>query len=324
MNRSLYLYPVSNFFCRLCRFIILPPLLAVFIVRAARYRARNLFAIREWVAAPDRRLRLYAAALGVIEALYRQLTGENLSPSAQRRAALMSALVPLFDDLIDVEGYTSAELENLCRLQTQRGTPAESLTIRLFDAGGWTWDEIWQTVLEAQLTSGPQLMKGGLSPEQLDRITREKGGQAVLLGQHTIVGGQPELREAAYALGAVAQYVNDLFDVWKDREAGVQTLFSSTKKHFEFGCRQFEYAAAELRQQIGSLPFPAGNKMRTQLLVSLFIALGYTALRRLQSGASKIDNDLPFDRLSRRDLICDMALWRNRMMWVRYVWRLSC
>jgi hypothetical protein len=71
------------------------------------------------------------------------------------------------------------------------------------------------------------------SPYDLDilRLTIRKGGAATLADGYLVAGTLiPEQREFAFAYGAFTQLLDDQEDLFRDRDAGLMTVFSQTSR----------------------------------------------------------------------------------------------
>ena len=74
-------------------------------------------------------------------------------------------------------------------------------------------------------TAGRQQNGQALSPEELQRLTAEKGGCSVLLFRRLLDHPLSKAeQEALFQFGALIQLSDDIFDLWFDRQNGIATL----------------------------------------------------------------------------------------------------
>jgi hypothetical protein len=288
------------------------PQLIWFVWRALPARKRRLLELIG-IEAYTRRHSVYLAVLTGMEWMYTNLTGRQLSAQQQDRVVIFAGFVPLSDDLLDEFNYTPEEIDGLIRMQPQRNIPVEILCLKLFNAGQFEWTPTWAHLAEIQLDSSKQSESELLSLDKIQQLTYDKGGWSVILGWEWITereGGE-SLREVGYRLGAYMQLLNDIFDTWKDREAGVQTLATRCDNWDDLKQRWYT-TEQRLRNGLFALPYPSRNKQSTWHILLIFSTLAEIALQQLAA--------LPhhqFAQLTRKQLVCDMALWRNRF---RFGW----
>jgi hypothetical protein len=289
------------------------PRLIWYVWRAFPVRKQRLLQLIG-TAAYTRRHSTYLAVLTGMEWMYSNLTGRQLSAQQQHKVVVFAGFVPLSDDLLDEHQYTPEEIDGLIKMQPQRHIPVEELCLKLFRAGQFEWTPTWAHLAEIQLESSLQSGPAPLSLAQIERITHDKGGWSVILGWEWIAereGGEA-LREVGYRMGAYMQLLNDIFDTWKDREAQVQTL-ATRCPNWHFLAERWHHAEQQLRDGLFALPYPTRNKRSTWCILLIFSSLARVALRQLSA--------LPhhrFAELSRRELVCDMALWVNRFRFGGY------
>jgi hypothetical protein len=261
------------------------------------------------------RFRTYSIALAVCEHLFCRLTGQVISTTQRRHTAVLSGLVPLFDDLIDESNYSSAEIHEISQLRPVRGIWRERLSMQLYQQLDTRWSPVWEQVLEYQINSEAQLGAARLPPEQIIDLTRGKGGYSVLLGMQVIgETDDPALARAAFEFGYVAQLINDLFDVWKDRQSGQQTLLTTTTD-LRFFAEHYRQTVVHSQQLIEVLPYPRWRIRRVQILYKTVLALGELALQRLEKLQASNHNYFDIQAFTRTELVCDMARWPNRFRW---------
>ena len=258
-----------------------------------------------------RRLRQYLPVFLLIEYLYARLRGKALDREMRYRATLLAALTPFFDDLTDLSDYSSGQIHRLVQGSTEHDLPAARYCAALFQAGGFQWSAAWERVVQAQLSSRQQTQTG-LSEAQLMQLTAEKGGASVVLGWEVIAGkeGGDAVRQLSESFGYFAQLLNDIFDVWKDLQAGIHTLATDAPA-LSVIAHRYHDAFDKLTQDLSATPWRRSGQQRILALLVVLYALGATALHRWRAAPP------PFSpqQYSRRQLVCDMAQWSNRLYW---------
>lgn len=169
-------------------------------------------------------------------------------------------------------------------------------------------------VLEAQRHSQRQ-QTAFLDREAIRQISFDKGGYSTLL-YHALLE-QPEVpgeTEALYRLGAMVQWVDDLFDVYEDSREGIQTLVS-TCTDIRVLRRDFETELINLRQCFEALPLPQKHIRRYWALMDAFFALAKVCLDQLERVQETHGGVFDPLQCSRKELVCDMALLRNQWKW---------
>lgn len=256
-----------------------------------------------------RRLRAYLRIFLLIEYWYGALTGHPLTKAQQRRSACLALLTPLYDDFIDESGAVGAWDD----------VPEQHPCSAIFRAAGFVRDAHWRRVEEAQRESRLQ-RQPGCSPETLLRLCAEKGAASVLLGWRVIGegAGGAAMEQAAARLGFFAQLFNDAFDVWKDREAGIHTLFTDSGD-LNVPYRLYQDVLASLLQDIDQLKCGAWSKEKVKALLVLLYGLGQVAIEQLLALQMAQGGVFRVEQHGRKALVCDMQRWRNRLRWGFFV-----
>jgi hypothetical protein len=261
------------------------------------------------------RLRKYIPVFLVIEYFYTLLTGIKMNQEQIKRSTLLCGITPTFDDMIDEYDYTIEQIMPLVRGLTLPIEPESKCAIHFYKAGGFEWNYYWDHTLAVQTESIHQKAKG-LSEDELLTLTREKGGVSVVFGWHIITqeyGGEG-IAKAAYELGAYAQIINDIYDVYYDRASNIATLVTQ--------CRDIDRLKQvhdsfydQLLIALSDIPGGTRNKRQLEALIILLYALGKVALEQLKALQLKNNNKFDIHAFSQRELVCDMAKWSNRLKW---------
>lgn len=173
-------------------------------------------------------------------------------------------------------------------------------------------------VFYAQLLSKKQ-DEPGLSADVINDITIRKGAESLLYYRtafdHPMKSGEEKM---LYSLGGLMQLSNDIFDVYKDRQAGVHTLATTTGsiKSLRVHYRALLKLATESAFRSGY----SNERVRRFLgLLNLGIfARCLVCLDQLEQLEKRSGGVFELHRYSRKDLICDMDTATNKLRSLRY------
>lgn len=265
------------------------------------------------------RLKTYLGIFLIFEYLFEVLTAKSLSPQAKDRSTALATLTPYFDD------WTDETEDNFDDLPTFLSTPPVSIqtpadaSAFLFSKAGFSWSPQWQAVANAQLQSRAQ-KNGQLEEYELWDLMIQKGSSSVVLGWHVITeqAGGSGMKRCSIALGAFAQLLNDLFDVWKDREAGISTVVTSLAETDQLE-PVYNRVFQTLVEEVQDLDSKRAAKHKIIAFLVIGYALGKVALKRLIRLQHQSGNRFDVHQFSRKELVCDMAKWNNR---ISFAWHL--
>jgi len=191
----------------------------------------------------------------------------------------------------------------------------------LRDMKHWqAYGRVLRDVVQAQSDSLRQF-DPQITDEEIQCITFSKGGNSVLLCRYYLDSDACEAEEQCwYRLGTLIQLCNDLVDIYKDRQDGIQTL-PARCTDAEALAALFNKQLKGFHEQVALLPYPRKRKMDFSLAMAGVYSPGLVAidnLRKLQAGAESLP---PPDQVPRKALILDMEKPANIARWIRYVYR---
>ena len=160
-----------------------------------------------------------------------------------------------------------------------------------------------------------------ITDEQIKDITFEKGGNAVLMCRYYLdVNPSVEEEHCWYQLGILIQFSNDLFDIHKDLQDGIQTLAIRCTDAYAIE-KMYVEQVKELQQNIAKLPFRKDIKTNFSIVMASAYALGLTAIENLKLIQGN-NNQLPdLKTLSRKHLIIDMEKPVAIFKWLQQVYK---
>jgi hypothetical protein len=179
------------------------------------------------------------------------------------------------------------------------------------------FSESFNKVFEAQLKSKSQKSQSLRTGDIID-ITYEKGGLSLLFYRSVF----PERAEAAeedalYHAGGLMQLGNDIFDVYRDSRAHIQTLPTTCRNIAEIR----EIYTEKLAKAIAGIRASGFQYRQIQKYLDKFL-LGMSrcpvCLDQLESLESRSGNTFKPMEYERTDLICDMEKPANMLHSVRH------
>lgn len=273
-----------------------------------------------------KRMRYYARSAPTISgASYALLKGRKMSHAERLQMTKLSAAAPMFDDYFDDENLSEARLKVMIT-QPETCLPQntkEAVFIGLLQeikakvTHFAFFNEVCLKVFDSQMDAKRQ-EKGGLSAEEVKKITFDKGGYSTLLFK-TIME-QPDLpseNEAIYHFGGMVQWVDDAFDVYEDTQAGLQTL-ATPNVNIRLAWQEFEAEIAVMKKLFFKIPLPPQNIKRFWDLQMFFFSRTMVCFEQL-SALQGAENDTFYpEKYERKALICDMEKWENIKKWMHY------
>ncbi|MCX6287221.1 MAG: hypothetical protein NTY96_08905 [Bacteroidetes bacterium] len=270
----------------------------------------------------------YCLGVPVICAGFAKIYGRELSQAERENATLGGIITPLIDDFTDKKQLSPEQLNKLlsfsaqAELATLEEEIVNGILVKLHERVSSKEGTVnaFKRTLQAQQGSARQTERG-LPPSEILKITMDKGARSLIL-YHYLIAEVPTQQtvDMIYQMGGVLQMAQDIFDVYKDFHEGVNTLANTCGDYREFEefylreCRKFCVMARALPYRRADIEFFivfAANSM----------ARGIVALRRLQRLQwSRGGRVLPFGKIERKELICDMEKPLNflRMNWHGY------
>ncbi len=226
-----------------------------------------------------------------------------------KMASCLAAFIALYDDYTDDFDLKHHQILELLKSDSPRDS-RQRLSIFLYKKileihpNPTLFKELLEKGGAAQDLSLKQ-KDVGTSQETLWEITRKKGGYFTLI---CFAGFIKEFTEAQqdyiYELGANIQLLNDTFDVYKDTQAGVSTLPTTSPSIQDYASFYEERISNWLKREI---PFhvDAASQSKLRAQFALPLATGLICLNQFKELELKFGRFNP-QELSRKELICDM------------------
>jgi hypothetical protein len=249
-----------------------------------------------------------------------QLRGKEMTTRERMALTFQGAMTGLFDDFFDKKDMDEEMVRTLMEksLALKGANAAEKLFLEFYRVAIEYAHEphlmvkYLSRVYDAQIESKKQ-SKPGLSKDEMHRITIDKGGVSVLFYRavldHPFLEGE---EEALYKTGGLMQLGNDIFDVYKDLNKGIETLMTTTKSVANVK-EVFNKARAESFESIRLLGYSPKNIDRFLQYVSMALCSRcYVFFDQLEKKELSSANVFSPTLYSRADLICDMEKASNK------------
>lgn len=221
----------------------------------------------------------------------------------------LGALTPLLDDLTDREGKTSSTFFDN---DTNKQSPVSFLYHSLMAHASHEFKQAFDQALAAQDASLLQQSKEPVPVDALKELTARKGGTAMWLYRLASTNtAKPGELEAFHSLGYVLQLTNDLFDVYKDLQAGQQTVVTNCTD-LSVLRTSYEGAVSDMLHRFTQLDYPRHRIRKCLLLISTVISRGEVCLAQLERLAPSGTRWDP-RKYTRKELVCDMERLDNLM-----------
>lgn len=261
-----------------------------------------------------KKINLYGLAIpAVLGEAFCALRGEPMSVKERLSVTCLGGITGLFDDLFDRKNLSPDYIYQLLQHPSKENASNENekLLVKLYTLGLENSDKAdlikayAVKVYEAQLMSLRQNAPG-LTRDEIKQITFEKGGVSMPLYRCGFDGEISEVEyELIYNLGAIGQLENDIFDIHKDYQAGVQTL-ATTESDISKLRQIYEDQLKMIFDLLAQVTFPPANKRRLRHFVVLVVGSGLVCLDQLKQISKQTGGAFIPEKYSRKDLICDM------------------
>ncbi|MDB5247113.1 MAG: hypothetical protein JWQ40_1507 [Segetibacter sp.] len=259
---------------------------------------------------------------------YKQLYKQSFTEAERKRATLFGILTPVGDDLFDIDKLEADAIKEITyhpeRYDAKNFSAKVAKDIQSFMLSDVPFKDEYleaaKNVFEIQLETIKQT-DASITDEELERITYAKGGYSVII-YHQIMDrpASEAMWKVLFYVGSLMQFCNDLFDIHKDRRDGIITL-PDRCTDFKKLRALFEARVRECNRLIYTLPFKQKKKMEFSIAMSQVISRGYVAFDQLMRLEKQYGKPLPFEKLTRKQLICDMELPSNTLRWLYYAYK---
>ena len=269
----------------------------------------------------------HSVFLAIVNDAFTLLHGRKTNAGEQERSINYFICSSIFDNFFDEKLLAVDQIESITFQPKQFSSTTFDqkafLQAHLFLLNGMQDTKDYFIVLrkefEAQSASMKQFDKA-ISNEEIQDITFEKGGNAVLMCRFYLdVQPTKEEEECWYQLGTMIQLSNDLFDIYKDLQHNNQTLAVRCTDAYTMEKLYLKQVYA-MKKNIASLPYDESSKHTFSISMAATYALGLMGidqLKKLQHGSTQLPS---LKSLPRESLIIDMEKPMNIWRWIKFVY----
>ena len=269
----------------------------------------------------------HSVYLPIVNDAFTALHDRTTTLKEQERSIHYFICSSLFDNFWDDKTLNIDQLEQIS-FDTKR-YPAKTFDEKVFVASHlFLLDEvknkeayltIFRRTFNAQQASLEQF-NAGITDNQITNITFEKGGNAVLLCSYYLdIDTSVTEENCWYYLGSIIQLSNDLFDIYKDINDGIQTL--ATRCTNAYAMETFFLQRLHLlKENIRLLEVSNSKKQSFSIAMAATAVLGLVAIEHLKEIQSSSDQLPDFKTLARQDLIVDMEKPKNILRWIKLLY----
>jgi hypothetical protein len=273
-------------------------------------------------------------ALGVpavLGTIFSRLRGKQLSRRERLALTYLGAITGLFDDLFDRWNVDPARIYKFMD-DPSSIVPAndfERLFLRWYEARALRYiadkdafREACGPVFAAQKQSLSQLKHNNSGLYQIKEITYYKGGVSVLFYRSALrVQADANEKSALNHAGALLQLGNDIFDTYKDLQAGVKTLATETQD-IRMLKAEFMNRLHLTLHSFNKLDRPLGDIQSALHILLVGVSRCLVCLDQLQRLQDSDGGVFRAHSYERKHLICDMEKPVNIVRMLHHHWSL--
>ncbi len=231
----------------------------------------------------------YSIYVPMIVRAFSNLRGRGVSDAERLRMLDYFICSTTFDDFTDRAELSEQELYNIAYMpEAYKAKRVEEhiflfahLSLNHFVKEKAAYAEATRGLFQAQIDSALQT-DSTITDADLHRVTIGKGSYAVLLCSFYLDEEiSPAERQCWFHLGGIIQLTNDLFDIWKDLQNGVQTLPVRMRDAHAFH-EFFTGMVNNLEAEINALSISTERKQQFLLDMMAICSFGEFAIHRLR------------------------------------------
>lgn len=259
------------------------------------------------------------------------LRGEPMTKKERMASTNQGAMTGLGDDFFDRQRLSEQGVKDFIEMPGQftGNTASEKLFLQFYKSALAHAPK--PEAMKAQIfrVFGAQILSKqqdghGLSQEVIKDITVHKGAESLLYYrtafEHPMGNGEEKM---LYCLGGLMQLSNDIFDLYKDYKAGVDTLVT-TAVHIR-DLRFYYMAQLQLGREAAFRSGYAKTNVRQcmRLLNIGIFSRCLVCLDQLEKNEKRTGGVFNISAYSRKTLICDMDTVANKFNSLRYLLKIS-
>ncbi len=265
----------------------------------------------------------------VLCASYYRLYNKKLSDNERERVSLFGILTPVGDDLFDIDKLDIESIRAITyaphsyHATTFSASVAKQIQGLLINTvpEKELYLKASKNVFDIQIQTTRQT-NAAITNTEIEAITWAKGGYSVIIYHQTLnEKASAAMQEALYEIGALMQFANDCFDIYKDIHDGIFTLASRCSDYRKLKQLYLDKVRVA-NQKVRLLPYSKKKKDEFLVVMHVIISQGLVAIDQMIVLQDKLGQ--PVDSLTqpRKALITDMQKLPNIIKWMKYAYRL--
>lgn len=265
----------------------------------------------------------------VLCASYKRLYRKKLTEEERKRVTLFGILTPVGDDLFDIDKLDVESIRTITfapesfTATTFSSNVAKEIQAYLLShvPNKTEYIQASKNVFEIQLDTIKQT-DPAITSQETEQITWAKGGYSVIIYHQTLnESASPDMLKALFNIGALMQFANDCFDIYKDINDGIFTLPSRCPDYQQIK-ELYLAKVREANRSVKALPYPAKRKSEFLIIMHAIIAQGLVAIDQMLRLQKKLGAQVDCLQQERKALITDMQKPRNIARWMYYAYKL--
>lgn len=273
-----------------------------------------------------KRIKLYCILCTYIGHFFALLRNKKLNSLENKLLQNLSILIPLYDDLMDELQFSHSQIRELVLDHNLTKHPYfEIISPLAYEILNSVKDKneflnLLENIGKIQDLSLRQTQLEKLSDSELEFITYQKGGLSLEMIRLMCFNETNTIeKDFVFQLGSQFQFINDIFDIYKDRESQTQTLCTNCND-FTILKNRFELLNENIISASLKLPY-SKKSIRTALHFFIpVLARGQVAANQLAN--LKTIGSFSIHNYSRKELICDMEKTKNIYLNIKYYFAL--
>lgn len=255
----------------------------------------------------------YAIAIPVrLGEAYCLLRGAEMTLAERMAITCAGGLTGLFDDLFDENKISDQQILDFVKNKTSVTGPVDLKLIEFLYQhllknvqADTDLTDLIERVVQSQISSRRQF-ESSISNEEVKSIVAEKGGASLLFYRSAFAGSMSYNEEKMiFRLGALGQFVNDIFDVYSDFQDGIVTA-ANNKTRIEDLRKEFDQDVFLTLSLISESGFQKKSIERFRKIVIFILSGAYLCINNYEELQRRNGNRFYIPDFKRQDLICDM------------------
>ena len=257
------------------------------------------------------------------------LHGRAISNQERESLTLMACLTGPFDDFFDQEYLSDTHIKNLMKandpsiIQNTKQQLCFDFYKQILSAGNQT--EVIAVAEEVFTTQKASLSQKKSSPSLSDiqKICDDKGGAAMLFYRAGFKSDYlTSEKEILFKTGEIYQLCNDIFDVYKDIYEGIKTPVILCSKISDIDSL-LKFKLSELKSVLTKAKVDTKTQQKYLSFLYVSVARSMVCIKQYKLLEQTTTNEFKASKYTRKQLICDMELTKNKINFLSFYRQLN-